>query len=96
MPGGNACLGKFFFLSPLCFRPENREEIQTTITPVPLPEKCPPPPPVPSRYPPRSEGKVTRRQLDELDELGAGGGWLYPPTYGQGRFGTLTSTFDFI
>ena len=40
---GNACLGKFFFF-PLCCRPENREEIQTKITPVPLPEKCTPSP----------------------------------------------------
>ena len=43
---GNACLGKFFsfffFFSPLCCRPEDREEIQTKITPVPLPEKCAP------------------------------------------------------
>lgn len=41
--GGNACLGKFFFFfSPLCCGTENREEIQTRITPVPLPEKCAP------------------------------------------------------
>lgn len=43
---GNACLGKFFsfffFFFPLCCRPEDREEIQTKITPVPLPEKCAP------------------------------------------------------
>ena len=31
----------FFFFS-LCCRPEDREEIQTKITPVPLPEKCAP------------------------------------------------------
>lgn len=49
-----------FFFSPLCCRAENREEIQTKITPVPLPEKCVP---VPSRYPPCSEGKVKLRQL---------------------------------
>lgn len=50
-----------FFSPPLCCRPENREEIQTKITPVPLPEKCPPP--APSRYLPCSEGKVTRWQF---------------------------------
>lgn len=47
--GGSACRGKFFlffcfffFFPSSCCRAENREEIQTKITPVPLPEKCPP------------------------------------------------------
>lgn len=39
--GSNACLGKFLF--PLCCRPENRDEIQTKITLVPLPENSAPP-----------------------------------------------------
>lgn len=59
-----------FFPPTLCFRPENREEIQTKITSVPLPEKCAP---APRRYPLCSEGKVTLRQLggDEGEFAGA-------------------------
>lgn len=83
---GNECRGQclpgqVFFSPPLCCRPENREEIQTKITPVPLPEKCAPPPRLPSalsRYPPCSEGKVTRRQLGA--GRGAQGASL-PPTH---------------
>lgn len=64
--GGTACSGKFFvsfsFFSPSsCYRAENREEIQTKITPVPLPEKCPPSLIALCRYPPCSEGKVMLR-----------------------------------
>lgn len=81
--GGRACLGKFFSLSffplTLCFRPENREEIQTKITPVPLPEKCAP---APRRYPLCSEGKVTLRQLggDEGEFAGSPPGAWIPGT----------------
>lgn len=67
---GQVFLSLFFFPPTLCFRPENREEIQTKITSVPLPEKCAP---APRRYPLCSEGKVTLRQLggDEGEFAGA-------------------------
>lgn len=52
---GGKCLPRQVFF-PLCCRPEDWEEIQTKLTPVPLPEKCAP---APSTYPPCSKGKVT-------------------------------------